>query len=452
MFAFLSLLFCFVSSATGKETVSPLAIGGSFSTYDSRFFSDTKDTVWLRTEFCTSKGGSSEKEEKIPCVPSKLFLEKRNERPLASGSVETNRMYLSYGNRFKPSRHFFFLRENFEFSSFPYLEQPTIRSAFLGGFLGQSMGSLYYAEKGASKRPGFFLKPFGETSEFAYSPETKEGFILLEIPNSFRKKSPESSFGFRLEAFGTKQDPNGILSAYWQDPVRARRFFISGYQGISSRLFTLSSPSDPGEKGKFLRLVWEPGYYRKLEAVQLERSASDPVGSDKRIAKGIFGKLGLFITAWGAVSAQIRTYRFYDRTDWTVGKGLYYGFQKRLWSWEIGQEWRENGDKLTEATARLHFPEHWKLQLSVLAAKEKNREPAFVEESLTPEETGLRLTDKPVYIFARIYHPYFALTLRHTRGLDSKGDSLSARFQFFLPLSEDSVDSVQENRISPALP
>lgn len=362
-------------------------------------------------------------------------------------------MYLSYGNRFKPSRHFFFLRENFEFSSFPFLEQPTIRSAFLGGFLGQSMGSVYYAEKGASKRPGVFLKPFGEMSEFAYSPETKEGFILLEIPNSYRKKSFEPSFGFRLEAFGTKQDPNGVLSAYWQDPVRARRLFISGYRGISSRLFALSSPGDPGEKGKFLRLVWEPGYYRKLEAVQLERSAADPAGSNERTAKGIFGKLGLLITDWGAVSAQIRTYRFYDRTDWIVGRGLYYGFQKRFWSWEIGQEWRENGDSLTEATARLNFPEHWRLQLSVLAAKEKNREPAFVEESLTPEETGLRLTDKPVYVFARIYHPYFALTLRHTRGFDSKGDSLSARFQFFLPLSEDSVESsVPVNRINPALP
>lgn len=124
MKAGLFLLFCFaaVVQISGKENEMPfLSSGGSFSSYESRFYRKSQDTVWLRGDFCGSISVFSIR-EKENCLNSKFFLEKRNERLLTSVAFETNRFYLSYGNRFKPSRHFFFLRETFEFSSFWFLD------------------------------------------------------------------------------------------------------------------------------------------------------------------------------------------------------------------------------------------------------------------------------------------------------------------------------------------
>ncbi|WP_232225755.1 hypothetical protein [Leptospira broomii] len=413
-----------------------LSSGGSFSSYESRFYRKSQDTVWLRGDFCGSISVFSIR-EKENCLNSKFFLEKRNERLLTSVAFETNRFYLSYGNRFKPSRHFFFLRETFEFSSFWFLEQPSVRSAFAGTYIGPSFFSLYYSERGASKSPGIFVKPFQEYLELAYSPESKEGFLLLEIPSYKDKGLSKSPFRLRLEAFGSKESPSGIFSFYWQNSESNQRFLFSGYQGKSSQLFSLSSPTESRDRARSLRVLWEPGLYNRLAAVQFERFGN-PIENEigNLHSKAIWGRIAFFQTSWGAALAQIRTYKFENSNLWTSGRGLYYGFQKKGWIWEIGQEWRRNGDRIAEATMHLTFFENWKLQSSLLFAKEGNRLPAFVEESLTPEETGLRVVDKSVYLFLRIYHPYFAINLRHSRGGEAKGDSVSARFQIFLPLLE----------------
>ncbi|EQA38479.1 hypothetical protein LEP1GSC047_2179 [Leptospira inadai serovar Lyme str. 10] len=413
-----------------------LSSGGSFSTYESRFYRNSHDTIWLRGDFCGSVNLFSLR-EKENCLNSKIFLEKRNESLLSSVAFETNRLYLSYGNRFKPSRHFFFLRDTFEFSSFPFLEQPSLRSAFAGTYIGPSFFSLYYSERGASKRPGIFVKPFQEYLELAYSPESKEGFLLLEIPSYKSRELRKSPFRLRLEAFGPKENPSGIFSLYWQDAESNQRFLVGGYQGKSSQLFSLSSSPEYRDRARFLRVLWEPGLYTRLAAVQFERfdiPIENEIGNLH--SKAIWGRIAFFQTGWGAALAQIRTYKFENSNVWTSGRGLYYAFQKKGWIWEIGQEWRKNGDRIAEATMHLTFFENWKLQSSLLFAKEGNRLPAFAEESLTPEETGLRVVDKSVYLFLRIHHPYFAVTLRHSRGGEAKGDSVSARFQIFLPLLE----------------
>ncbi|EPG75052.1 hypothetical protein LEP1GSC058_0013 [Leptospira fainei serovar Hurstbridge str. BUT 6] len=439
MKAVIFLLFSIVAIGRiqAKENDMPiLSSGGSFSTYESRFYRKSQDTIWLRGDFCGSANIFSHR-EKENCLNSKIFLEKRNETLLASVAFETNRFYLSYGNRFKPSRHFFFLRESFEFSSFWFLEQPSVRSAFAGTNIGESFLSLYYSEQGASKRPGIFLKPFRDYLELAYSPESKEGFLLLEFPSYKERGLRKNPFGLRLEAFGSKEYPSGIFSLYWQNYESDQRLLFSGYQGKSSQLFSLSSPADNRDRARLLRILWEPGIYNRLEAVQFERFAS-PLENETGItnSKAIWGRVAFFQTGWGAVLAQIRTYKFENSNLWTSGRGLYYGFQKKGWRWEIGQEWRRNGDRLSEAAMHLTVFENWKLQSSLLFAKEGNRLPAFVEESLTSEETGLRVVDKSVYLFLRIYHPYFAITLRHSRGGEAKGDGVSARFQIFLPLLE----------------
>lgn len=429
---FLLLFLLSIQSGWAENLPGPFSLGFSFSSYESRFFRKSQETVWTRAEFCI-------RDSKIiipngDCLRNGLFWEKRGETPLLSYLFENSKFYFSYGNRFRPLRHFFFLRETFDFSSFWFLEQPIVRSSFAGWKFGQSILGAYYAEKGARKTPGFFLKPFGNYLELAYSPETKEGFLLLEYPSQEEQRSEKKRFGFRIEAFGPKENIQGIFSAHWKEPELFRRIFLTGYRGRSGQLFNLADSPGSEETATLLRLVWEPGLYSKLQFAESLRNSEE--GQLLYSARSFSGRTDLLRLPVVAVLVQARAYRFSDSPAWLWGKGLFLAYQKRFWKWEIGQEWRTNGDKITEAGFQISIHEDWKIYSSILYAEEGNRMPAFAEESITPEETGLVVTDKTFYSFLRIFHPYFAIHLRHSREKEGKGDGLSARFQVFFPLGD----------------
>ncbi|TGK04980.1 hypothetical protein EHO59_09040 [Leptospira semungkisensis] len=426
------LLFIFSNILNAENLPGPFSAGFSFSGFDSRFYQNRQETLWIRGEFCLKEyliGFSKE-----DCPKQKVFLEKRGETILGSYSFENNMIYASYGNRFRPLNHFFFLREKFDFTSFWFLEQPTVRTGFLGLKLGESLFGSYYASGSAEKRPGFFFKPYKNYFELAYSPETKEAFLLMEYPSSSDRKEEKKHYSFRMEVYGTKENPQGIASASWQDWEKDRRVFFSGYKGRAGQLFNLSEKAGSEEKAELFRFVWEPGAYHRLQYAQFERIS--PEGKSTYMARSATTRIGFLQMPIFALIGQIRAYEFGDKQDWILGRGIYLAYQKKAWRWEIGQEWRENGDRLTEAGLQISLGKEWKIYSSLIYAEEKNLAPAFAEESITPEETGLVVTDKAFYSFLRIFHPYFAIHLRHTRGKSSSGDNLSLRFQVFLPIWE----------------
>ncbi len=428
----LFFLLFFANLGIAQTLPTPISGGFSFSAYDSRFFQKRQEDVWLRGEFCLKEyiliyQGSN-------CSKNKIFLEKRGETPLLSYAYEDQRMYFSYGNRFRPLQHFFFLRETFDFSSFWFLEQPTVRTGFLGFKFGPSTFGSYYAEGSTEKKPGFFFKPFRDYMELAYSPDTKEGFLLLEFPSATEKKLERKHYGFRMETFGTKENPQGLFSASWQNPDKFQRVFVSGYKGRSGQLFNLSETVDSEERASLFRFLWEPGLYNRLQYAQSERNS--PSGTNIYTAKSILARVSLFQFPYFAFVVQARTYRFSEAQEWVWGKGLYLAYQKKFWRWEIGQEWRNNGDRITEAGLQISIGNEWRIYSSLVYSEERNHLPVFAEESITPEETGLVVTDKTFYSFIRIFHPYFAIHLRHSREKDGRGDGLSLRFQVFLPIWE----------------
>ncbi|TGK64766.1 hypothetical protein EHQ27_02605 [Leptospira wolffii] len=423
-----SVLFFLAYPVLAENLPTPFSAGFSFSTYDSRFFRKSTETVWLRGEFCPKEPDSSE------CQKHKVFFEKRGESPLLSYAFENSFLYFSYGNRFRPLKHFFFLRETFDFSSFWFLEQPTVRTGFLGLKLGQSHFGAYYSDSGAEKRPGFFLKPFKDYMELAYSPETKEGFLLLEYPSTEEQRSQKKRFGFKMEAFGTGENPQGLVSAYWKEPENNRRIFLTGYRGRSGQLFQLGESVASEEKASLFRLVWEPAPYSQIQIAQSERIS--PEGRILYTAKSFLGKASLFEFPFFALVAQARAYHFSNEEPWVWGKGFFLAYQKRGWKWEVGQEWRRNGDRITEAGLQITVAQDWKIYSALVYSEERNLLPSFAEESITPEETGLVVTDKTFYSLLRIFHPYFAVHLRHSRDKGGRGDGLSVRFQVFLPLGD----------------
>ncbi|TGL57579.1 hypothetical protein [Leptospira sarikeiensis] len=426
------ILFVFPNILFSESLPSPFSMGVSFSGYDSRFYTKRQETIWIRTDLCLKYPILF---ESFPeCSKHKFFLEKRGETFLGSYLYEDQRIYLSYGNRFRPLQHFFFLRETFDFSSFWFLEQPTVRTGFLGIKIGESMFGSYYAENSAKKQPGFFFKPYKNYLEFAYSPETKEGFFLLEFPSSEERKSETKPYWFRTEIYGTKADPQGIFSASWSDREKDRRIFFSGFRGRAGQLFNLSDSREPEERAELFRFVWEPGLYQRFQFAESDLYSSD--GKRSYSAKSILGRISILEFPWIAVLAQLRTYSFSETSEWIWGRGLYLSYQKRFWKWEIGQEWRKNGDRLTEAGIQLSIGKEWKIYSSLVYADERNLLPSFAEESITPEETGLVVNDKAFYSFLRIFHPYFAIHIRHTREKESSGDGLSVRFQVYLPVLE----------------
>lgn len=426
----LLLLFLFSNILFAESNPSPFSTGVSFSGYDSRYYTKRQETVWFRGEVCLKDFFFIF--PNADCPKHKVFLEKRGETYLGSYQFENNNIYLSYGNRFRPLNHFFFLREKFDFSSFWFLEQPTVRTGFLGLKFKESILGTYYAENSASKQPGFFFKPYKNYLELAYSPQTKEGFMLLEFPSSEERKSEKKTYWFRTEIFGTKTDLQGIVSASWSDKEKDKRIFASGFRGRAGQLFQLSERTDPEEKAELFRFVWEPGPYRRLQFAESSRYSSD--GKEIYSAQSALGRMEIIEFPWFAILAQARAYHFSDHSSWVWGKGLYLSYQRKFWRWEIGQEWRKNGDRLTEAGLQISIGKNWKIYSSLIYAEEKNLLPAFAEESITPEETGLVVTDKSFYSFLRIFHPYFAIHIRHTREKEGKGDGLSMRFQVYIPL------------------
>ncbi|PJZ48922.1 hypothetical protein [Leptospira saintgironsiae] len=426
----LFVLFFFSNILSAENYPSAFSTGVSFSGYNSRYYTKRQETVWFRGEVCLKDFVLLLPDPE--CSKHKVFLEKRGETYLGSYQFENKNIYLSYGNRFRPLNHFFFLREKFDFSSFWFLEQPTVRTGFLGLKFGEGILGTYYAENSADKQPGFFFKPYKNYLELAYSPQTKEGFILLEFPSSDERKLERKPYWFRTEIFGTKDDPQGIISTSWTDREKDKRIFVSGFRGRSGQLFQLSERTDPEEKAELFRFVWEPGPYRRLQFAESSRYSSD--GKELYSAQSVLGRMEILEFPWFAILAQARAYSFSDHSSWVFGKGLYIAYQKKFWRWELGQEWRKNGDRLTEAGLQLSIGKNWKIYSSLIYAEEKNLYPAFAEESITPEETGLVVTDKSFYSFLRIFHPYFSIHIRHTREKESKGDGLSMRFQVYIPV------------------
>ncbi|TGK42351.1 hypothetical protein [Leptospira andrefontaineae] len=426
----LFLVFFFSNILSADTLLSPFSTGVSFSGYDSRYYTKRQETVWFRGEVCFKNFVLILPDTE--CPKHKVFFEKRGETYFGSYLFENKNFYISYGNRFRPLNHFFFLREKFDFSSFWFLEQPTVRTGFLGLKFGGSILGTYYAEDSANKQPGFFFKPYKNFLELAYSPQTKEGFLLLEFPSSEERKSEKRPYWFRTEIFGTKRDFQGIVSASWADREKDKRIFVSGFRGRSGQLFQISERTDPEEKAELFRFVWEPGPYRRLQFAESSRYSSD--GKEIYSAQSVLGRMEILEFPWFAILAQGRAYSFSDHSSWIFGKGLYISYQKKFWRWELGQEWRKNGDKLTEASLQISIGKNWKIYSSLIYAEEKNLYPAFAEESITPEETGLVVTDKSFYSFLRIFHPYFAIHIRHTREKEGRGDGLSMRFQVYIPL------------------
>ncbi|PJZ69642.1 hypothetical protein CH373_09065 [Leptospira perolatii] len=413
-------------------------MGGTFSSFASRKNDSSKETFWIRGESCLVKRSALiffKKNQTEDCPKGKAFLEKRNGVPLISFSLESDLLYFSYGNRFKPLQHRFFLRQ--DFSALYKVEQPLEKSVFLGGKISHAMFGLYSGLPSSHSSPGWFLKPYKNYLEFAASFSQNAGHLLVQFPsydaNSRFGSQILNRYSFRLEISQTTEGNKGFTSAFWKNEEGTQKLAFLAYTGQARQLYFVSEFIPPEERANLVRATWEIESYHRLEVVHLEKFSSD-LDRTLEIAKSFTGKFSLFPTSIGSLLLHSKFYKFLPSGESVWAKGIYWGYKRKNWNWEIGQEWRKNGDRISEIQLLFDLQDGWKIQSSILHAEEKNRFPAFIEEPILQYDTGLLLTDRSFYANLRVSHPNFSAQLRHSREKSGKGDSLSLRFEFCMPI------------------
>ncbi|AXR61871.1 hypothetical protein [Leptospira mayottensis] len=370
------------------------------------------------------------------------FVETRNGTPLLSGRTDQKFFRASFGHRFRPLENFYFLRDNDFYTALPEIDQGTHKAGFLGfKWKDWSLGT-YFSEKEAKRKPGMYLISPLKLFELAYSPEMKKHYASLNFQSrDFFLAGPK--IVSRIQTFGERKEIDGTFYS----SVNSEKFELklTGYRGKSEDLFSLD-PDRKELKGKaeLIRFgfishstftlewirAWSHPLHKQSDSGP-EAKKFQPVISenDSKRWEIIAGKAPIFYNPfWGGIFLSLRNY-----TNETLGRGIYYGLYKKRFTIEAGQEWRINGDKITEGKWSFRINETWNLEGAFLFQKEGNHTDSLFEARTARDETSLIFTDRSSSFRLRLLSPYVALTVSHSRKRENKNESIWINLQVQFP-------------------
>nr|WP_232371761.1 hypothetical protein [Leptospira ainazelensis] len=436
-----TIVFCslFFSPLFSEES----RIGATFETYNSRYLRNEKENWFFKTSNCPLKLKNPSKEFPFCWFG---FLETRNGRPFFSGKWENKFVRASFGHRFRPLENFYFLRDNDFYTALPEIEQPIHRSGFFHlKFADWAFGS-FYSEIEARKRGGYFFISPGRIFEFAYAPELGTHYASFDFKSkNFRLPGPK--IVSRIQTFGIKKEWDGTFySSVFSERLDAE-FRITGYRGKGRDLFAID-PDRTELDGKaslarfgitshsYFSLEWIRAWKKNLSSEENSpftslNSAEQPASTDSQRWQNVSGKAPLYFGDAGGILFSLRNYS--QGPSETLGRGLYYSFQKKNFSIEAGQEWRTNGDSISEGKWSFRLDESWNLEGAFLFQKEDNRMDSLFEARTARDETSLIFTDRNSSFRLRLLSPYVAFTVSHSRKKDIKNDGIWINLQVQFP-------------------
>nr|WP_061249576.1 hypothetical protein [Leptospira alstonii] len=464
------ILFFWASSLFGVES----RIGATFETYESRYFHTSKENWFFKTSNCKMKNETSRttlndkpqrdeftrsRRETIPienCFTG--FVETRNGTPFLSGKVDQKFFRASWGNRFRPLENFYFLRDNDFYTALPGIDQAIHKAGFFAFKRKDWSLGTYFSEREAKRKPGMYLVSPMNLFEFAYSPEMKKHYVSVNFQSrAFTLSGP--TIVSRIQTFGEKKETDGTFySSVFSEKLNSE-WKLTGYRGKSEDLFALD-PDRRELKGKAelarlglvshstFALEWIRAWNRPLqndpkqsdedrkESLQTDSGSTgnepvNPIFSENSLKRWeiIAGKAPIFYDpSWGGVLLSLRNY-----TNETLGRGIYYGLYQKRFTIEAGQEWRINGDSITEGKWSFRLNESWNLEGAFLFQKEGNRTDSLFEARTARDETSLIFTDRSSSFRLRLLSPYVAFTVSHSRKKESKNDGIWINLQVQFP-------------------
>ncbi|WP_061218978.1 hypothetical protein [Leptospira weilii] len=378
------------------------------------------------------------------------FVETRNGTPLLSGKADQKFFRASFGHRFRPLENFYFLRDNDFYTALPEIDQGTHKAGFFGfKWKDWSLGT-YFSEQEAKRKPGIYLISPLKLFEFAYSSEMKKHYTSLNFQSKvFSLAGPK--IVSRIQTFGERKEIDGTFYSSASSEKFDSELKLTGYRGKSEDLFALD-PDRKELKGK-AELVRFGFISRSTFTLEWIRAWSHPLRnenkqSDSGLGAKVFqpinptisendskrweiiaGKAPVFYNpSWGGIFLSLRNY-----TNETFGRGIYYGLYKKRFAIEAGQEWRVNGDKITEGKWSFRINETWNLEGAFLLQKEGNHTDSLFEARTARDETSLIFTDRSSSFRLRLLSPYVALTVSHSRKRESKNESIWINLQAQFP-------------------
>ncbi|PJZ53250.1 hypothetical protein CH380_10595 [Leptospira adleri] len=417
-------------------------IGATFETYNSRYLRNEKENWFFKTSNCPLK--LKKPSEEFPSCRY-AFFETRDGRPFFSVQWENRFGRASAGHRFRPLENFYFLRDNDFYTALPEIEQAIHRSAFVHlKFAGWAFGS-FYSEAEARKRGGYFLISPRRIFEFAYAPELGTHYASLD----FKSKNfdlPGPKIVSRIQTFGIKKEWDGTFYTSVFSQRLDSEFRATGYRGKGRDLFAIDP--DRGEldgKASLARFGITSHSYFSLEWIRAWKkslpveapfpaffpNSAEPTSSDFRRWQIVGGKAPLYFGEFGGILFSLRNYN--QGSSETLGRGLYYSLQKRNFSIEAGQEWRTNGDSITEGKWSFRLDESWNLEGAFLFQKEGNQTDSLFEARTARDETSLIFTDRNSSFRLRLLSPYIAFTVSHSRKKENKSDGIWINLQVQFP-------------------
>ncbi|EMP02994.1 hypothetical protein [Leptospira santarosai] len=372
------------------------------------------------------------------------FAETRNGTPFLSGKIDHRLLRTSFGHRFRPLENFYFLRDDDFYTALPEIDQATHKAGFFGfKWKDWSLGT-YFSEREAKRKPGTYLISPLRLFEFAYSPEMKKHYISINFQSKdFFLTSPK--IVSRIQTFGEKKEIDGTF--YSSVSSEKLELKLTGYRGKSEDLFAL----DPDRKelkgkaelarfgfvsGSIFALEWIRAWNRPLQNENKQSDSNlgtkefrpiDPTISENGSKRWeiIAGKAPIFYDpSWGGIFLSLRNY-----TNETLGRGIYYGLYKKRFTIEAGQEWRINGDGITEGKWSFRMNETWNLEGAFLFQRKGNHTDSLFEARIARDETSLIFTDRSFSFRLRLLSPYVAFTVSHSRKRESKNDGIWINLQ-----------------------
>ncbi|PJZ30303.1 hypothetical protein CH378_08390 [Leptospira kmetyi] len=427
-------------------------IGFTMETYESRYSHTAKENWFFKTSNCDKPRQIRSADgiflpittNTIPAAPNRFcgsgFIETRNGTPLLSAKIDHRFFRASFGHRFRPLENFYFLRDNDFYTALPEIDQAIHKAGFFGFKHGDWSLGTYYSEQEAKRRPGFYLLSPWKLFELALSPESKKHYVSL----NFQSKNfslPGPRIVSRIQTLGEKKEFDGTFYSSLVSERLDSEFRITGYRGKSGDLFALD-PNRNELKGKaelarfaitshsVFSIEWIRAWNHSLSAV--DETFGEDLQNQNSPSKRweiIAGKAPIvYDPTYGGILFSLRNY-----TNETLGRGLYYGLYQKRFTIEAGQEWRINGDTISEGKWSFRLNEVWNLEGAFLFQKEGNRTDSLFEARTARDETSLIFTDRSSSFRLRLLSPYVALSVSHSRKKEHKTDGIWINLQVQFP-------------------
>ncbi|MGJ4752177.1 hypothetical protein [Leptospira kmetyi] len=474
--AFVSISF-FVSHSVFTNPLFAVEsrIGFTMETYESRYSHSAKENWFFKTANCDSKREPQSRSENanflpirtnsIPAAPNRFcasgFFETRNGTPLLSAKVDHRFFRASFGHRFRPLENFYFLRDNDFYTALPEIDQAIHRAGFFGFKHGDWSLGTYYSEQEAKRKPGFYLLSPRKLFEIAFSPESKKHYVSLNFQSkNFRLPGPK--IVSRIQTLGEKKEFDGTFYSSLISERLDSEFRITGYRGKSEDLFSLD-PDRKELKGK-AELARFAITSHSAFSIEWIRAWNRPIHNESKIFdfNNVIGVAEAFLSnenssqsspsnsvsnpnskrweiiagkapivydpIFGGILFSLRNY-----TNETLGRGIYYGLYQKRFTIEAGQEWRINGDAISEGKWSFRLNEVWNLEGAFLFQKEGNRTDSLFEARTARDETSLIFTDRSSSFRLRLLSPYVAFSVSHSRRKEHKTDGIWINLQVQFP-------------------